>query len=203
MTANSAVIFDVDGTLTKPYLDFDAIRAEIGVTGPILEAMVQLAAPERARAESILLRHEWNAARNATLHDGAAEVVAACRGRGYRVGILTRNARPTTVQVLAMFGIEVDAIRTREDGAIKPAPDGVLSLCSELGAAPARSWMVGDFLFDILAGERAGTRTVLMSGDGPRPSFADRAGFVIRRLPDLLPILDRADRPVVHASQVG
>ena len=35
----SAVIFDLDGTITKPYLDFDAVRAEIGVEGPVLEAM--------------------------------------------------------------------------------------------------------------------------------------------------------------------
>jgi len=35
-----AVIFDLDGTITQPYFDFDAIREEIGLprdSGPILE----------------------------------------------------------------------------------------------------------------------------------------------------------------------
>ena len=30
MPSPRAVIFDLDGTLTEPVLDFDAIRAEIG-----------------------------------------------------------------------------------------------------------------------------------------------------------------------------
>jgi phosphoglycolate phosphatase-like HAD superfamily hydrolase len=49
--------------------------------------------------------------------------------------------------------------------------------------------MVGDFLFDIQSGRAAGTRTVLMIGDAPRPQFADQADHVIRRLPQLLPLL--------------
>ena len=45
-----AVIFDMDGTLTKPCLDFDAIRAEMGLSGePILEAMARMTPDERAR----------------------------------------------------------------------------------------------------------------------------------------------------------
>ena len=40
------VIFDLDGTLTVPTLDFDAIRADIGAgDGPILEYLQGL--PER------------------------------------------------------------------------------------------------------------------------------------------------------------
>ena len=34
-----AAIFDMDGTLTRPCLDFSRIREEIGVSRPILEAM--------------------------------------------------------------------------------------------------------------------------------------------------------------------
>ena len=39
MPNRSVVIFDLDGTITEPYLDFDTIRAKVGVEGPILEAM--------------------------------------------------------------------------------------------------------------------------------------------------------------------
>jgi len=190
MKVRSAVIFDLDGTLTKPYLNFDAIRAEIGLPpGPILESLEAMDEPSRAEAERILLRHEWDAARNATLHDGAVEIVAACRARGFPTAILTRNARPTVDHVLRSHGIIVDAIRTREDGAIKPSPEPVLSICAELNVDPTASWVVGDFLFDILSGRRAGTRTVLMIGDADFPAFSDQADFVIRRLSELLPIL--------------
>ncbi len=54
-----AIIFDLDGTLTVPVLDFGAIREELGLTDePILEAMARMDAADRARAEAVLDRHE-------------------------------------------------------------------------------------------------------------------------------------------------
>lgn len=186
----SAVIFDFDGTLTKPHLDFDAIRADIGVGGPILEAMAGMDGRQRERAERILLEHEWQAARHAVLQEDAAEVVAACRATGRPVAILTRNARAPVQDVLSRFSIQVDALRTREDGATKPSPEPVLAICRTLGTEARSSWVVGDFLFDVQSGSKAGARTVLMIGDGATPPYAHEADHVIRRLRELLPLLD-------------
>ena len=191
----SAVIFDFDGTLTVPYLDFEAIKAEIGVeAGPILEAMERMTPAEQDRAAAILNRYEEEAAHAAELHDGAVETIAELRRRGHPVGVLTRNVRHWVQVVMERFGLQVDALRTREDGAIKPAPDGVLALCQQLEAAPARSWMVGDYLFDILAGRAAGTQTVLMIGDREPPDFAGEADHVIRTLPEMLALVDMPPR---------
>jgi len=190
MNNRAVVIFDLDGTLTKPYLDFDAIRRELGIAqGPILEALAQMEAPAQREAEAVLLRHEWEAAENAPLYDGAVATVAACRAKGHPVAILTRNARVVVDYVLEKHGFVVDAIRTREDGAIKPSAEPVLSLCRQLNASPPRSWMVGDYLFDILSGKAAGTRTVLMIGDGVPPDYAGKADFVIRQLCELLAVI--------------
>jgi HAD superfamily hydrolase (TIGR01662 family) len=185
----AAVIFDLDGTLTRPLLDFDAIRAEIGVAGPILEAMEHLNADDRARADEILLRHERLAAENAQLQEGTHEVLRACRDLGYRVAILTRNSRANVEHIIRTHHLRIDALRTREDGAIKPSPEPVLALCRELKADPALSWMVGDFLFDIQSGRAAGTKTVLMIGDDEVPPFANQADHVIRRLAELTKLL--------------
>lgn len=191
MRKRAAVIFDLDGTLTKPYLDFDAIRRELGIaSGPILEAIAKMDAAARRDAEVILLRHEWKAAKNATLYERAVETVAECRARGYGAAILTRNARAVVDYILAEHEFVVDAIRTREDGAIKPSAEPVLSICRELEADPAYSWMVGDYLFDILSGKAAGTRTILMIGDQALPEYASQASYIIRRLPELLTIVD-------------
>lgn len=62
-----------------------------------------------------------------------------------------------------------------------------------LQTGPTHSWMVGDYLFDIQSCQAAGTKTVLMIGDRARPELADRADYVIRRLPDLLPIVNTID----------
>ena len=193
--SRAVVIFDFDGTLTKPYLDFDAIRAEIGVEGLVLEAMAQMDPAARRRAEAVLLRHEREAAENATLHDGAVEVVDACRARGYSVGIVTRNARPSVDLVLRNHVLTVDALRTREADAIKPSPEPVLSICQELDAEPRQSWMVGDHRLDLDTGRAAGCRTVLMVGDRDLPEYADQADHVIHRLAQLLGIIDQAPTP--------
>jgi len=111
---------------------------------------------------------------------------------GHPVAILTRNSRVTVDLVLDRYGIRIDAIRTREDGAIKPSPVPVLSLCEELSADPHLSWMVGDYLFDIISGEAAGAHTALMIGDKAPPEYASRADHVIRRLAELLPLVDGA-----------
>ena len=77
MTAPRAVIFDMDGTLTEPILDFDAMRAEIGLPDgvPILGHLDGLTAAERAHAEEVLLRHERAAIAQATLADGCADLL--------------------------------------------------------------------------------------------------------------------------------
>ncbi|MFQ5495042.1 MAG: HAD family hydrolase [Phycisphaerae bacterium] len=183
-----AVVFDLDGTLTRPYLDFDAIRAELGVEGPVLEAIDRMDEAARRRATTVLLGHEHRAAHNVSLRDGAVEIVRACRAAGLGVAILTRNSAATVSIVMDRFSLRVDAVRTREDGAVKPSAEPVLSLCRELDAAPERSWMVGDFLFDIQSGRAAGLRTVLIV-DGPRPDYADQADHVIGRLDELRTIL--------------
>lgn len=182
-----AFVFDLDGTLTVPMLDFDLIRSEIGIPdGPILETLARMGATERTAAEDILNRHERRAAEDSRLQDGARETIMELKADGFAIGILTRNARRWTRQVLTTHGVEVDAVRCREDGAIKPDPSGALALCRQLACEPNASWMVGDHRFDIEAGRGAGMTTVLMIGDEELPKWGDLADHVIRRLPLLV-----------------
>ena len=90
---------------------------------------------------------------------------------------------------MSTHGFHFEAIRTREDGAIKPSAEPVHSLCDELQAQPSQSWVVGDYLFDLQSGRAAGTRTVLMIGDNEVPAFASLADHVIRRLHELRDII--------------
>jgi HAD superfamily hydrolase (TIGR01509 family) len=188
--APGVVIFDLDGTLTVPMLDFDAIRAEIGLPpGPILESLARLSAQERAAAEDILERHERVAAEESVLHDSAAETLATLRQRGWPVAVLTRNARRWAELVFRKHNLTIDALHTREDGAIKPSPEPVLQLCARFDRPAAASWVVGDHLFDLRSGQAAGCRTILMLGAAPRPAYAGEADFVITNLKELLAII--------------
>lgn len=199
---HSAVIFDLDGTLTVPYFDFDAIRREIGLPTeprtPILEAMEAMTPAERDRCEEILLSHEEKAARESELWDDTAAVLEAIRQAGIPIGLLTRNSRRSVDIVLAKHGLAFDCIHTREDGPIKPSPEPVLAICRTLHADPTRAWVVGDYLFDLMSGNGAGATTVLMDGHAKSPPFADQADHVIRRLSELLPLL--TDGPEPHVA---
>jgi HAD superfamily hydrolase (TIGR01509 family) len=193
LTAGGAVIFDLDGTLTRPHLDFDVIRREIGLPTqprtPILEALVTMSAEARAAAEAILHRYEEEAAMACELQDGALEVVEAVRDRGIPVGLLTRNSRRSVETVLAQHAFAFDIVYTREDGPVKPSPEPILAMCRKLGVRPESSWVVGDYLFDLQSGNAAGATTVLMIGAAPAPPFADQADHVIRCLRELLPLM--------------
>ncbi len=185
------VIFDLDGTITVPVLDFDAIRAEIGLPpGPILESLARLSEAERLKAEVVLERHERDAAHGSQLNPGAAETVAALRATGWPVAILTRNTRRWTKFVLQKHGIAIDALATRDDAVIKPSGESVLRLCRATDSDPASSWMVGDHLFDVLSGRAAGCHTVLLVSSKIRPAYAHEAHHVISSLTELPQLID-------------
>jgi HAD superfamily hydrolase (TIGR01509 family) len=171
MISHRAVIFDLDGTLTEPLLDFDAMRAEIGLPpGPILEQLAHADAATRARAEEILRRHEREAIARATLADGCSELLAHLAQREIPAAILTRNVREVVDTFVASFGFTFAAVYTREDGPHKPSPAGVFALCEKMSVAPAHTLVVGDYKFDILAGRAAGCATALVtSTHSPTP----------------------------------
>ncbi len=185
------VIFDLDGTLTIPTLDFDGMREEMGIpSGPILEAMENMEESQRIKAHEILFRHEHKAAHGSELQARAAETIAELHRRGWLVAILTRNSRKWTRVVLEKHGIEVDAICTRDDGVVKPSPYSIYRICENLKREPETSWMVGDHLFDLQCGNDAGCTTVLMVGDRELPEYADLADHVIDSLWSLISLVD-------------
>ncbi len=193
-TTPQAVIFDMDGTLTLPAIDFDRLRAEIGIeSGTILEALETMTADERARAHEIIEVHERIAAHDSELQDGVHEVLEYLRAGGIRTAIATRNSRPSVQTVLEKHQFHVDHIHTREDGAVKPSPQPVLDICKYFQIAPESSWMVGDYVYDIQSGNAAGATTVLFSADGSRLEAAEQADHVIRDLRELITILNNGE----------
>jgi HAD superfamily hydrolase (TIGR01509 family) len=188
-----AVIFDLDGTLADSLLDFDAIREEIGLRPgePILEQLADATPEERARAEEIMRRHERTAIAGATLTDGCADLLGHLAALEIPMGILTRNIREVVETFARTFGFRFQAVYTREDGPHKPAPDGVLALCEKLGARPAETLTVGDYKYDVIAGRRAGCRTVLLRPEPLPPEEHEDWGapdLVVASLRQLLPL---------------
>ena len=187
------VIFDMDGTLVQPLLDFAAIRAELRVPAGvgILEAIESMDPRAKALAHKTLLEHELAAAGGAQAMPGAVSTLQAIRNGGLKTALLTRNAAPAMAMVIRRLGLEFDLAWSREQGPIKPAPDGVLRACKALGLAPSRTLCVGDFEYDIQAANAAGAVSVLLATTG-RPAFATRPHHTITALPQLLDLLGLA-----------
>ncbi|MBI3857759.1 MAG: HAD family hydrolase [Planctomycetes bacterium] len=183
-----AVIFDMDGTLTRPFLDFRAIRAAIGIAEPLLENMMDLPpGPERDRAFAILERFEEEAAEASELNDGALDVLGFLASRSVPSGLLTRNSRRSTERVLRKHALSFGVVVTREDAPAKPRPEPLWLICERLGVPPAQALMVGDFKFDIVAGRNAGTRTALLTNWKTPPYLKEvPPDHVLDRLEDLL-----------------
>ncbi len=181
----------MDGTLIESRLDFAAIRADLGIDAAdgIIEGLDKMSSPRRGVAHAKLLEYELAAVQDAPLMPQAVEIISLLRAAGCKTALLTRNTRRAVDIVLRRFdGLRFDLVRCREDGVIKPEPDGVLHACEQLDIAPTRTVCVGDFHYDIIAANAAGALSVAIVSD-PSPAWADEADLVIRRLDELKGIM--------------
>lgn len=195
-----AVLFDFDGTLTLPgAIPFDHIKRLIHCPPaiPILEYIESLAltSPAKAReAMAILEEHELIAACRSRPRPEAEILLPALAARGLALGILTRNRRASLTEALHHFhNITFDlfaVVLTRED-VIRPKPDpeGVLQAASRLSVPPPRLLVVGDYIFDIQAGQAAGALTAFLDDGTATKSPFPPADFMIQSLTELLPII--------------
>ncbi len=188
-----AVIFDLDGTITQPYFDFDAIREEIGLakdSGPVLESMEKMTAQQRQDAEKILHYHEQKAVTESKLNANAKQTLSAIRAAGIHIGVLTRNKRSNALAIARKHKLKFDAVIGREDGPVKPDAFGVLQLSRQFGVKPEETLLVGDYLFDLLCAKAAGAVAVLLVNHEQADEFTEHADFCIEDISRVLEIID-------------
>ena len=191
-----AVLFDFDGTLSRPgTLDFRVIKEELGcpVEKPVLEFIGEMPdAADRRWSMEKLHAFERVGAEQSTPNPGAEDCVHWIRRQGLLVGIITRNSRSAVRRSLENFArlseADFDVVVTRDDPAApKPSPEGIRYAAERLGVKPAEAAVVGDFIFDVEAGMRAGAVSIFLSnGDDAETIEAD---FTIPRLSGLQDIL--------------
>ncbi len=187
------MIFDLDGTITRPFLDFDRIRAEMGLArdaGPILEALKSVPEPERLRCLELLRLREAEAVDKSCLNPGARDTLAALKTQGIPVAILTRNTQDNARRVLDKHHLTVDLVLGREQGPLKPDPRGVFTICRELKSELEKTLFVGDYLHDMLCAVAAGAIPVLLTSHSNADAFRRYATFVIESLGGIVQIVE-------------
>jgi len=193
-----AVLFDFDGTLTKPEaLDFARLRSLLRCPEgqPILEFIEALpTAEERREKHRILDDFEMEAARLSVPNEGAEEVVGLLKAEGIRLGIVSRNSRASVLEAMKRFRAlgpdDFNVIVSRESpGRPKPHPDPVHYAAGLLGLEPREILVVGDFVFDIMAAKAAGSGAAYLTNGRPPREMETPPDFTITSLLDLRPIL--------------
>ncbi len=193
------VLFDFDGTITVPgSLDFRRLREELGCAEgySILDFLSE--SPNEAesrRRREVLTRYEDEAADRAREHPGAAQLVRFLRERNLAAGIITRNSKRSIERSFRCFRdlspADFDIVVTRDDGpAAKPSPEGVEHAARSMGIPPSELLVIGDYIYDVEAGRRAGSVTVFLD-NLPSRTFADPgADYTIRDLGELREVVE-------------
>ena len=183
------LIFDLDGTLTRPTLDFDAMRREIGILeGDLVFEIPKLPPGRRDAAWAVVEAHEQRALREQALQDGALGLLRRCRDEGIRIAVLTRNARRSVDHFCSAHGMVFDAVVTREFPFVKPHPGPVRHILETWGMDPADALMIGDYVHDITCGREAGTKTCFFQNPG-RPDYGRDADFTVHSMAELEALL--------------
>ncbi|MBC7255647.1 MAG: HAD family hydrolase [Chloroflexi bacterium] len=206
------VLFDLDGTLVAPTIDFEAMNGAVRrlarafgysegeiphlpaletialVRGGLAERSAERAAAFEAAAQQALVDIEVEASRRARAYEGVVEMLQTLAERGLRVGIVTRNCRLAVEEILRRNPLRYEVLLTREDVLyVKPDPRHLLAALERLNGHSERTAMCGDHPMDIRAGRAIGAVTVgvLRPGVGPEVFAGEKPDLILSRVADL------------------
>lgn len=210
------VIFDFDGTLTELTLDFKSLKEEIlniaerfadrdvlnSLDGfYIIEMIYELEGligrEGRLFSQEAFKRLEEleiEAAKGKGLFPYTRDVLDGLRGRGIKIGIITRSCLSVLHKVFPDINEYIHGVSTREHARyVKPDPRHVQHILNTISLQPEHTMLVGDHPTDVIAGKQAGVKTVgVLSGRTKRQSFENAgADFIVDDIREILPIIDR------------
>ena len=196
-----AVVFDFDGTLAVLNIDFSQMREQVfqlirkhGIDESsieekylleIIDEVVQIlnqknfsAAKEfYQEAHQILHEIELKAAGGGKLLPGVEAALKSLRGKGLKIGIVTRNCEEAVRKVAPDIEEFCDVFVSRDSiKKVKPHPEHLTSVLKALNVSGKETVMVGDHPIDIHAGKRVGMKTIgVLTGRTQREEF-EKAG---------------------------
>ena len=196
-----AIIFDFDGTLAVLNIDFSSMKERVfdlmkhyGVGEEpieerylleIIDEVYQIlwkknpSGAEEFYQESHQILHEieMRAAEEGRLIPGTEATLKILRGKGIKVGIVTRNCEEAVRKVFPNINDFCDVFVSRSSvKKVKPHPDHLTYVMESLKVSGDETVMVGDHPIDIQAGKRVGMKTIgVLTGRTKREEF-EKAG---------------------------
>jgi phosphoglycolate phosphatase len=208
-----AYIFDFDGTLAIPNIDFSLMRQQVDYIVArhgldpahfshlyILEMIDAAAAcleqsgqtngvALQREAQQAILDLESASARLGGMLPGAIEVLQTLRQHGLKVGVVTRNSELAVRTICAMIDTLCDVFLPRETVRfVKPHPEHLQRALAGLQVSPSEAVMIGDGPIDITAGKALGLKTVaVLTGGAQREALlACQPDLILDSVKDLI-----------------
>lgn len=174
-----AALFDLDGTLVETHIDFPAMTEAMlalaaqshvppsVVAGKDILGLVDAAAAHvtghggdgvsfRRAAYADLEQREVQGCVHSSLLPGTGALLAQLRDAGIKIGIVTRNCRRVSQEIVARYALPHDVLLTRDDvQRAKPNPEHLWDALRMLGVPAHEAAMTGDHWMDIQAGQAA------------------------------------------------
>ncbi|KAL1561659.1 haloacid dehalogenase-like hydrolase domain-containing protein [Salvia divinorum] len=204
------VVFDMDGTLTVPVIDFPAMyRAVLGEQEylriksespsgiDILHHIETWRPDKQKRAYEIIADFEKQGSDKLQIMPGASELCEFLNSKNIRRGLITRNLKDAVDIFHKRFGMSFSPAISREFRPYKPDPAPLLHICSIWNMEPDEVMMVGDSLKDDVAcGKRAGAFACLLDETGryDAPEYQNvefKPDYKVSSLSELQPILEK------------
>lgn len=183
-----AVIFDLDGTIIKSFIDFQQMKERVIKTAieyrikipkgrsAVLEMLDKIYRENRRdkniknfkeKAEEIIIEEEMKGIEKAYPHPDMIILLKNLKKAGIKTGIITRNCRKAAEKIIKKFSIPFDVLLTRDDvKRVKPDTYHLEKIIEKMGIKKDASIIVGDHYFDILCGKKAGILTCGIVRDG-------------------------------------
>jgi HAD superfamily hydrolase (TIGR01509 family) len=179
------LIFDMDGTLTVPTIDFMQVRNELGIErgNDLVKVIESWPQEKRDWAWKVIERHEEEA--EIKLQPGVKDTLHNFRKAGLHLGILTRNSLKSAKKVLRILQFDFDEILTREHTHIKPDPEAVRHFIRKWAVLPEELIVIGDYIHDIECGKAAGTHTCFFENAEAYQSFSEHADYTAKSFAEL------------------
>lgn len=211
-----AVLFDLDGTLIESRIDFaqlgrtawmlvrqsripldHQIRDLIAMTHAACAYLERREGREQAERFRAALYTHWEIwermyAAQASMTEGANALWRWLESRGVQIGVVTRNSRRLSLELLQRYNWVPNCLVTRDDFLyLKPDPRHLLHALELLGITPQQALMIGDHPTDIQAGKAAGISTVGLLTPKAHPThFAEAMpDRIVHSLSELLHLL--------------
>ena len=197
-----AVLFDMDGTILEPVQDgLPEFKTQWGIApDQLVIPNLHRLPPEASEAFRLL---EVRVAEQSVLRAGVQELLEELRAAGIKTALVTNNASSSAKTVLAKHQLRFDLVLSRDDAAMKPAPDMLLLALERLQTSPSHAVMVGDTRPDLGAARNAKIPIcVLLAEPWNELLEVDEPGFQVVRVQGITGVREQLERQRALSSAI-